>query len=158
MRSIVIGKYRCPHLTQANAFGCKEDVLCRSCTILHPIALVFHIACLFHIAANYDGDFLNAAAVYGQGIESILSFNSSVFVSNRENAELYCMGNFYDYVQFVEGQTLYGAHNVGYIYKWNIDVLTAVESADATTATFSVYPNPFNDFLHINLSGKAAKV
>lgn len=112
----------------------------------------------FLVVTNTDGDFLNAAAVYGQGIESILSFNSSVVVSNRENVDLYCVGNFYDYVQFVEGQTLYGEHNVGYIYKWKIDVLTAVESADAATATFSVYPNPFNDFLHINLPGKSAKV
>lgn len=112
----------------------------------------------FLVVTDNNGQFLNSAGLYGEGVETTISFASATLALDRENIAIYCVGNFYDYVEFIEGETLFGEHNTGYIYKWDIDVVTAVENPASQNTLFSVYPNPFTDFLKINLSGKSASV
>lgn len=112
----------------------------------------------FLVVTDSNGQFLNSAGLYGEGVETIISFASATLARDRENIDIYCVGNFYDYVEFIEGETLFGEHNVGYIYKWDIEVATAVGNPGSQNTVFSIYPNPFTDFLNVNLSGKSANV
>jgi hypothetical protein len=112
----------------------------------------------FLVVTDGNGQFLNSAGMYGENVETTISFASADLVRDRENIAVYCGGYFYNYVEFVEGETLFGNHNIGYIYKWDIDVLTAIENPGSPDASFSVYPNPFTDFIQVNLSGRSAKV
>ncbi|KAF5064547.1 hypothetical protein DSECCO2_283210 [anaerobic digester metagenome] len=112
----------------------------------------------FLVVTDNNGQFLNSAGLYGEGIETIISFASATVPGVRENVAIYCVGNFYDYVEFAEGEMLFGEHNTGYIYKWNLDVVSGSDNIDTHNKTFRVYPNPFSDLINVNLAGKSAKI
>ncbi len=112
----------------------------------------------FLVVTDGNGHFLNSAGLYGEGVETIISFASATVPDDRENVAIYCVGNFYDYVEFIEDEMLFGEHNTGYIYKWTLDVVSGINDFRPQDTACSVYPNPFTDFINVNLSGRSAKI
>lgn len=111
----------------------------------------------FLVVTDKNGVFEQAVGMYGEGYESLISFASAAIVKADNQTNVYCAGNFYDNVEFVENNVAYADHNTGYLYKWVLPLIVSVEN-QKTNAQINIYPNPFTDYLMINFQGGMAKV
>jgi hypothetical protein len=100
------------------------------------------------IVTDQDGVFEKSFAMYGEGTESVISFASAAVVTANNQVNMYCAGNFYDYVEFIEGNISYADHNTGYLYKWILPIV--VSAHDAGKNQISFYPNPVSNYLIID--------
>ncbi|MBW6491281.1 MAG: T9SS type A sorting domain-containing protein [Lentimicrobium sp.] len=111
----------------------------------------------FLIVTDKNGVFEQSVGMYGEGYESIISFASAAIVKDNNLINVYCTGNFYDNVEFVENNVVYADHNTGYLYKWILPQVVSVEN-QPSNAQISIYPNPFTDYLMINYQGGWARL
>lgn len=111
----------------------------------------------FLVVTDENGEFEHSFGMYGEGIESVISFASAAVVNANNQVNVYCAGNFYDNVEFVENNVAYADHNTGYLYKWILPLVVSAEN-QAANAQISIYPNPFTDYLMVNYQGGQARI
>jgi len=105
----------------------------------------------FEVITDENGALIQSAGLYGANASSVISFASSALSSAANEINMYCVGNFYDEVYFVENELSYADHNTAFFYKWVLPSLTSVNGNDDALAGIFVapYPNPAASFTTI---------
>ncbi|HEY9115775.1 MAG TPA: T9SS type A sorting domain-containing protein [Bacteroidales bacterium] len=109
----------------------------------------------FEVIADESGAFMHSTGLYGANTNSILSFASSALNPTVNELNMFCVGNFYDEVYFMENELSFANHNNGYFYKWILPTVTSIDEGNNSSSeySFAPFPNPANNFTTIDLRG-----